>query len=165
MALRNKQRAFIDEYLICWNAKEAAIRAGYSQKTAYAIGHENLSKPEIAEEIQRRVSERAMSADEVLVRLAEQARGAADAFIEIRGGLPFFDWEGLQRAGKLHLIKKLKFNSDGYPEVEFYDAQAALVHLGRVHGLFTDKREVSGPDGGALSIVINGILDDDDRND
>lgn len=43
-----KQEAFVREYLIDLNATQAAIRAGYSEKTAYAIGNENLSKPEIA---------------------------------------------------------------------------------------------------------------------
>ena len=42
-----KQRAFCDYYLACGNATEAAIKAGYSEKTAYSIGAENLRKPEI----------------------------------------------------------------------------------------------------------------------
>ncbi len=43
-----KQLRFIEEYLVDHNATQAAIRAGYSEKTAYSIGHENLKKPEIA---------------------------------------------------------------------------------------------------------------------
>lgn len=43
-----RQERFVAEYLIDLNATEAAIRAGYSPKTAYSIGHENLNKPEIA---------------------------------------------------------------------------------------------------------------------
>jgi phage terminase small subunit len=46
--LTAKQHAFVDEYLVDLNATQAAIRAGYSQTTAHVIGHENLSKPEIA---------------------------------------------------------------------------------------------------------------------
>lgn len=46
--LTPKQERFVAEYLIDLNATQAAIRAGYSEKTAHAIGHENLSKPEIA---------------------------------------------------------------------------------------------------------------------
>ena len=42
-----KQKRFCDEYLIDTNATQAAIRAGYSEKTAYAIGNENLNKPEL----------------------------------------------------------------------------------------------------------------------
>ncbi len=43
-----KQQRFVEEYLVDHNATQAAIRAGYSPKTAYSIGHENLNKPEIA---------------------------------------------------------------------------------------------------------------------
>lgn len=49
--LTDKQRRFIDEYLVDCNATQAAIRAGYSQATAGAIGFENLKKPEIREAI------------------------------------------------------------------------------------------------------------------
>ena len=44
MAMTDKQAAFVREYLIDLNATQAAIRAGYSEKTARAIGHENLGK-------------------------------------------------------------------------------------------------------------------------
>ena len=47
MALTPKQQRFVAEYQIDANATQAAIRAGYSERTAYAIGHENLNKPEI----------------------------------------------------------------------------------------------------------------------
>ena len=49
--LSSKQQRFVDEYLIDLNATQAAIRAGYSQKTARQIGSENLSKPNIQEAI------------------------------------------------------------------------------------------------------------------
>lgn len=52
--LTAKQQRFVAEYLIDGNATQAAIRAGYSAKTAHAIGHENLNKPEIAAEIAKR---------------------------------------------------------------------------------------------------------------
>jgi phage terminase small subunit len=51
MALTPKQARFVEEYLIDLNATQAAIRAGYSAKTAYSIGEENLRKPDIAESI------------------------------------------------------------------------------------------------------------------
>ena len=53
MALTNKQKKFISEYLVDLNATQAAIRAGYSPKSAYAIGVENLRKPQIAEAIEK----------------------------------------------------------------------------------------------------------------
>ncbi|MBP5144120.1 terminase small subunit, partial [Pseudomonas chlororaphis] len=46
MALTQKQRLFVDEYLIDLNATQAAIRAGYSKRTAGQIGDENLKKPQ-----------------------------------------------------------------------------------------------------------------------
>ena len=51
-----KQQRFIDYY--CGNATEAALKAGYSAKTAYSIGEENLKKPEIAEAIAKRETKR-----------------------------------------------------------------------------------------------------------
>jgi phage terminase small subunit len=52
MALTPKQQRFVDEYLTDCNATQAAIRAGYSRRTAYAIGSENMSKPEIRAALQ-----------------------------------------------------------------------------------------------------------------
>lgn len=56
--LTAKQQRFCDEYLIDLNATQAAIRAGYSQKTAYSIGQENLKKPEISAYIEKRMAEK-----------------------------------------------------------------------------------------------------------
>lgn len=56
--LTPKQEMFCKEYLIDLNATQAAIRAGYSEKTAQRIGSENLSKPLIAERIQELMNKR-----------------------------------------------------------------------------------------------------------
>ncbi|WP_082017872.1 terminase small subunit [Leisingera sp. ANG-Vp] len=58
MALTAKQERFVAEYLIDLNATQAAIRAGYSAKTAHSVGHENLRKPEIAKAIQEAQAKR-----------------------------------------------------------------------------------------------------------
>jgi phage terminase small subunit len=55
--LTDKQQRFVDEYLIDLNATQAAIRAGYSEKTADVIGCENLGKPNIAQKIAERKRE------------------------------------------------------------------------------------------------------------
>lgn len=77
MALTPKQQRFVEEYLIDRNATQAAIRAGYSQKTAYAIGNENLNKPEIAKAIREAIenlSERTrITQDRVLEEIASNA--------------------------------------------------------------------------------------------
>ena len=51
MELNAKQKRFVVEYLVDLNATQAAIRAGYSKKTAGVMGYENLSKPQIAEAV------------------------------------------------------------------------------------------------------------------
>ncbi len=79
MALTPKQLAFADYYIECGNATEAAIKAGYSQKTARSIGSENLSKPDISEYIAARLSEqhakRVASADEIMEFYSRVMRG------------------------------------------------------------------------------------------
>jgi phage terminase small subunit len=152
VALSAKQRAFIDEYLQCWNASEAARRAGYSEKTAGSIGSENLKKPEISAEIDRRVAERAMTANEVLLRLAEHARADFKDFISVatNGDMAL---DMVKAEGKTHLIKKvtqrrtIRTTNDSQIDetvlsLELHDAQAALVQIGRHHKLFTDKVDV-----------------------
>lgn len=158
MALSAKQQLFVDEYLQCLNATQAALRAGYSKKTAHAIGWENLRKPEISEAIDQRLQESAMSANEVIARLTEHASGDMGDFWSIQdNGDPVLDLTG----GKLRLIKKMKVKTTSRTisdidyvttEVDFelYDAQAALVHLGKYHKLFADRTEISGPDGGPI---------------
>ncbi|MHA5056412.1 terminase small subunit [Acinetobacter schindleri] len=73
--LTPKQQRFVEEYLIDLNATQAAIRAGYSEKTANEIGAENLAKPSIAKAIQDALKERServqIDADYVLKRLVE----------------------------------------------------------------------------------------------
>ena len=56
--LTEKQRRFCDEYLIDLNAAQAAIRAGYSTKTAATIAAENLTKPKVTENIKKRMDEK-----------------------------------------------------------------------------------------------------------
>lgn len=51
MTVNDRQKKFVDEYLKDLNATQAAVRAGYSAKTAYSIGDENLKKPEIKKAI------------------------------------------------------------------------------------------------------------------
>jgi len=84
MALSKKRRAFIDEYLKDFNATQAAIRAGYSARSAGSIGHENLKIPEIAEEVSRRIAERTMTTDEALIRLSDQAHGSIEPFLQFQ---------------------------------------------------------------------------------
>lgn len=157
MALSNKQRIWLDEYLQCWNATEAARRAGYKQ--ARQSGSENLSKPDIRAAIAARMEEVAMPANEVLARLSEQGRNEAAQYIRAEldqdGKLVgYFDLKQCIRDGKQHLIKKMKYDSNGNLEIEVFDAQAALIQMGRHHGLFNDKTDLTS-DGQPLRILLD----------
>ena len=79
MALNERQKAFADYYIQTGNATEAAIKAGYSEKTAYSIGNENLKKPEISAYISERMAEqgekRVADANEVIEFYTAVMRG------------------------------------------------------------------------------------------
>ena len=70
---------------MCLNATEAAARAGYqgNRVTLSGVGGENLAKPKIRQEIDKRLSERTMKADEVLYRLDQQATANIGDFFKI----------------------------------------------------------------------------------
>lgn len=139
--LTNKQRVFVEEYFKCWNASEAARRAGYNGK-ANVVGSQLLAKISIAQEIQLRVNELSMSADEVLLRLADQARGIPEECFVAYDRVVGISFEKLKEHGLMHLIKKISYDRYGNPTVEFYDAQNALVQLGKHHALFTERMKV-----------------------
>lgn len=79
MKLTPRQKAFAEYYIECGNCTEAARKAGYSEKTCYAIGAENLKKPQISayisERMQAQNEARVASADEVLRFFSSVMRG------------------------------------------------------------------------------------------
>ena len=102
--LTDKQRAFVAEYLKDLNATQAAIRAGYSAKTARKIGNENLTKPDIAQASSEAKAERAertkVDADWLLNRLAAEADAdLADLYNEDGGLRPIHQWPEIWRKG------------------------------------------------------------------
>ena len=89
-ALEPRQQRFVDEYLVDLNAAQAAIRAGYSEKTAKEIGYENLTKPHIAAaiaEARRRQQERTqITADAVLREAWNIAIADARELVQVKVG-------------------------------------------------------------------------------
>lgn len=85
-----KQQRFCDEYLIDLNATQAAIRAGYSPKTAGVIGTENLKKTIIKNYIEKRMAEKEKELiadqDEVLKYLTSVMRGQSQAEVVVVEG-------------------------------------------------------------------------------
>ena len=150
--LTPKQRRFLEAYLgeAGWNAAKAARIAGYPERTARSIGCENLTKPDIRAAIDERLAEAAMTANEVLGRLADQARGSVEDFAQItEDGSWRIDLKKAEELGKLHLLHELGFTEHG-PKIKLYDAQTALAKLGTHYKLFTERRELTGADGAPL---------------
>lgn len=135
-----KQKRFCDEYLIDLNATQAAIRAGYSKKSAKQVANENLTKPYLKKYIEERMKEKEDSLiakqDEVLKYLTSVMRGESSSSVLALCG------DGMQE-----VIDK--------PPDEKERMKAAEL-LGKRYRLFTDKVEVEG----AVPIVIVDDIDD-----
>lgn len=142
--LTDKQAAFVREYLVDLNATQAAIRAGYSERTASRIGPQLIGKTCVREAIEKAQAKRArrveVTQDYVLSNLVEVVeRTMQRAPVMDRKGEQVTDEEG--RA-------VWTFDAKG--------ANRALELLGKHLGIFTDKvkAEVSGPDGGPVASEI-----------
>ena len=141
--LTPKQIKFIDEYLIDLNATQAAIRAGYSKKTAQRIGSENLSKPLIQEEIQKRrnklQSKCEITQERVLRELAAIAFASGADFAKVVTGGTFDTVKMIPTdkipPEKLAAIAGVKMTANGV-EVKLHDKVRALEMLGKYLGLF-----------------------------
>lgn len=120
-----KQKRFCDEYLIDLNATQAAIRAGYSKKTAYAIGVENLKKVEIKKYIADRMAEKESTLiadqDEVLRYLTAVMRGQSQSSVLARTEI-----------GSEEVIEKAPDEKERLRAAEL---------LGKRYGLYTEKVE------------------------
>jgi phage terminase small subunit len=151
----DKQSVFIDAYMTNgFNATQAAITAGYSEKTARSQGSRLLTNVDIKAEIQRLMRDYIMPAEEVLSRLTEHARGDLGDVVADDGT---FDWKKAREHGKTGLIKRVKRRTtrrksrDGNEEtetvdeeIELHSPQFALEKLGKYHGQFVEKVEHSG---------------------
>jgi len=152
VALTAKRRVFIEYYLRSWNATEAARRTGYAYPGRQ--GWRRLRFVEIQAAIEARLEELKMGADEVLMRLAEQARGAHTAYLQEDGSV---DLAAMIADGKQHLVKGTRPTREGLV-VEFYDGQAALALLGKAHGLFVDRQESES----TVTVRLEGNVDPED---
>lgn len=131
-----RQQKFCDEYLISGNATKAAIKAGYSRKTAKQTGSENLSKPDlrayIDEQLAKIHSAKIADAEEVMKYLTSVMRGE-------------------------HTEQVLKLVGEGVQTVTDIDVSAkerlkAAELIGKRYGLFTEKVGLEG----AVPVIITG---------
>jgi hypothetical protein len=165
--LTGMQRRFLIEYLAAEkpNATSAAEKAGYS--TPNKSGPRLLKNPKIREAIDEYFYAQEMSAREVIARLSQQAKAEYGRYLSwdsIRNEV-YCNLESLLADGLGHLIKKVGYDRTGTDSavqvVEFYDAHTALVDLGRYHGLFTDKTDLTT---GGERIVPNIYIPDNGRD-
>lgn len=163
--LTAKQQAFVDEYLIDLNATQAAIRAGYSKKTAGQIGDENLKKPEIAAAVQKamdaRSQETKIDANKVLSEIGKLAFADIRKVFNEAGQLLPIHMLPDEIAASVSSIEVVTSRiPGGEPEdvehtakIKFWDKRGSLELLGKHLKLFTDKTEVTGKDGGPVEFT------------
>lgn len=119
-----KQQRFAEEYLVDLNATQAAIRAGYSEKTAYSIGQENLNKPEIQQAI-----------SDARVKRSERTEITQDWIIDRLV-------ENVERAMQAEPVLDDKGNRTGEYVYQGNVANRALELLGKHQGMFIDRQQI-----------------------
>lgn len=151
MALTEKQKRFMEEYLIDLNATQAAIRAGYSPATAKDIGCENLAKPNIRARIDQAMAERSkrtgVNADRVIMELAKIAFINATDVIDTKTATVKANALPEDTAAIQSVKVKTSFSENSEMierEIKMADKIKALDLLGRHLGMFKDKLELSG---------------------
>ena len=148
--LTDKQQRFVEEYIVDFNATQAAIRSGYSKKTAQVIGSENLSKPLVKAAIAERAQKLSDGTDINVERwLREVGRIAFfdqrklydenDQFKEPK------DWDD-DTAAAIAGLEISEFKSSGekverLKKIKTMDKKQALDMLGKYFKVLTDKVE------------------------
>ncbi|MDD6633884.1 MAG: terminase small subunit [Ruminococcus sp.] len=166
-----KQEMFAKEYLVDFNATQAALRAGYSEKTARDIGCENLSKPNIQQEIQRLIEERSkrteITADKVLKELAAIAFADSTDYAKIKHKtieneltgkkeeIPYIEFTDTDNLSKEQrkAISAIKYTKNGIA-VETYSKIRALELLAKHLGMFDEHQEEQ-----IVTVKIQGVED------
>lgn len=148
MRLTGKQKAFAEEYVQDFNGTRAARAAGYKgdANTLSSLAWENLRKDNIKKYIRQLLTDRTMSAEEVLEKLRLVAVTDVSPYMNDDGEISV---SSLREAGLGYLIKGSRNTRQGVI-IELMDKQKALVDIGRHHGLFTDKTEIMGAGGGPV---------------
>ena len=127
--LNERQNKFVREYIKTNNATQAAISAGYSKKTAYSIGQENLKKPEIAQAIEKQLKKNVERFEYTI----------QDSF------------NNLKKAQEIALARRNQLGESN-PDVQSFIKAEELK--GKLCGLYIDKKEISGIDSTPFEIKI-----------
>ena len=147
--LTEKQQRFVDEYLIDLNATQAAIRAGYSVKTANEQGSQNLAKLSIQQAIAEQMAERSkrtgINQDRVVLELAKIALVKMTDIVDSQGRI-----KSDASPDDLACIESVKYKesesdtgSSVDREVKIASKLKALELLGKHLGMWNDKLDVN----------------------
>jgi phage terminase small subunit len=136
-----KQKLFVDYFIETGNQSQAAVKAGYSEKTARSTATELMKKPQIKAAIDARMAEkdaqRIANQDEILKFLTSVMRG------DVTEQVPLLDGDGYQRLAELDAAQ---------PK----DRIKAAELLGKRYAMWTDKKDLSGE----VAITFVNDLDD-----
>ena len=172
--INDKQKTFIGEYLVDLNATAAAIRAGYSAKNADKIAYNLMQNPRIKDaldiaraKLSRRVG---ISQERVVNEYAKIAFADIKDFVDFRtektfvgqddDGNPVFDYKQIvdvKPSSEVDgtLISEVSIARDGTLKFKLHDKGAALDKLGKHLGMFVDRHEVTGKDGGPITTALD----------
>lgn len=148
-----KQKKFCDEYIIDLNSTQAAVRAGYSEKTAMEQGYQLLQKTSVKEYIAQCMVDRAervqIKQDDVLRELITIAMTNITDFVTIKAndeGQKIVDILETAKMdpSKVAAISEIRQTKEGFISIKMCDKLKALELLGRHLGMFTEKIEHSG---------------------
>jgi phage terminase small subunit len=156
-----RQEQFVREYLLDLNATQAAIRAGYSPRTANERAAKLMRRPwirdAIAQEIAQRSRRTGISADRVLEELAVIAFADLGELVQFGpGGIRIQDTEGLDTRALAEVTERT--NRQGATiTFKLLDKVAALTKLAQHLGLLVEKHEHTGPGGGPIAMRLEGL--------
>lgn len=175
MSLTAKQARFVEEYLIDLNATQAAIRAGYTHPDVQ--GPRLLGNVGVAKAIEAAQSARAkrtaITQDRVLAELAKIGFADMRKLLKWTGNRTVMDELTAEETGEVEIraanlvtlfdsdelpddvaaaVSEISQTKDGALKVKLHDKQAALVAIGRHLGMFKDRVEHTGKDGGPIEV-------------
>jgi phage terminase small subunit len=168
--LNDKQRRFALEFIVDLNGTQAAIRAGYSEKTARAIAQELVTKAEVVAAIQAAMDERAkrtnVTADRVILEAARIGFSDLRKLFAVDGSLlPVDQWPDDVAAAVASVEVDELFEGRGEErtqigftrKVKMWDKVKSLDLLGRHLKLWVERHEHTGPNGGPIATRNDGI--------
>jgi len=178
----DREKQFIIEYLVDLNATQAAIRAGYSARTAKQQAQRLIKKDSVQAAIQKEMNKRArrteITADKVLEEYAKLGFSDVTDYLQVvterilvghdkETGEPISDISQFVLMKdtkdippeKLAAISEIKQAKDGSISFKLHDKKGALDSIAKHLGMFVDRTEVSGKDGGPITVNFEGELE------